>query len=236
MYQLYGAADRTSPPRAGPRRRHELLVERGLDGCRPRVTLALASRSRPLPKSRSLFLAFWTCCSSPYLGRFNICTQRGGGRTWPISAGLMLSKHDARKRYARLKSQQRRSSASENSNASSASARVTREGCSVARLGHQPSSQEKSRSDFDRLRKGLYVGRPDDPTLGMTSENAWNRGKTPPDLTCTSCTEPRTGPLPRAGDCTSWVHARPQTDRAPLRRTANSSRDGRHCVKFARAR
>src|SRR5713226_6608049 len=44
--------------------------------------------------------------------------------------------------------------------------------------------------------RGLYVGRPDDPTVGMTSENAWTGGKIPPDLTCTSCTGPRTGPLP----------------------------------------
>ncbi len=26
--------------------------------------------------------------------------------------------------------------------------------------------------------------------------NAWTGGKIPPDLTCTSCTGPRTGPLP----------------------------------------
>src|SRR6266850_3692122 len=35
-------------------------------------------------------------------------------------------------------------------------------------------------------------------------------GNTPSDLTCTSCTEPRTGPLLRRSS-----HARPQTDRAP---------------------
>ena len=27
---------------------------------------------------------------------------------------------------------------------------------------------------------GLYVGRPDDPTLGMTSKNAWKPGEDPP--------------------------------------------------------
>ncbi len=36
------------------------------------------------------------------------------------------------------------------------------------------------RSDFDRLRRGLYVGRPDDPTLGMTSENGLEPGEDTP--------------------------------------------------------
>src|SRR3989442_15481218 len=74
---------------------------------------------------------------------------------------------------------------------------------------------EKSRSDFDPLRQGLYVGRPDDPTVGVISENALERGEDTP--------RPDMYQLYRAADWTSSpapVIAQggapePQTDHAP---------------------
>src|SRR5712692_3938570 len=63
--------------------------------------------------------------------------------------------------------------------------------------------------------RGLYVGRPDDPTVGMTSENAWNGGRYPQTRHVPAVQSRGPDLSPRAGDCTSGAHARPQTDRAP---------------------
>jgi len=70
----------------------------------------------------------------------------------------------------------------------------------------------------------LYVRRPDDPTVAMTSANAWNGGKTPPDLTCTSCTDARTRPLSPRWSMRTGDDAGPQTDRALQRREPSAER------------
>src|SRR5216684_2129267 len=72
--------------------------------------------------------------------------------------------------------------------------------------------------------RGLYVGRPDDPTVGMTSENAWNGGRYPQTRHVPAVQGRGPDLSPRAGDCTSGAHARPQTDRAPPLTLAKKTR------------
>src|SRR6266849_3133612 len=48
--------------------------------------------------------------------------------------------------------------------------------------------------------RGFPFGRPDDPTLDRRARKAGPGGEIPPELICTSCTEPRTGALPRPDD------------------------------------
>src|SRR6266852_4645849 len=61
------------------------------------------------------------------------------------------------------------------------------------------------------------VGTPDDPTVGMTSENAWNGGRYPQTRHVPAVQGRGPDLSPRAGDCTSGAHARPQTDLHSLR-------------------
>src|SRR6266850_5680200 len=83
---------------------------------------------------------------------------------------------------------------------------------------------EKAEAISIACTRGLYVRRPDDPTVAMTSANAWNGGKTPPDLTCTSCTDARTRPLSPRWSMRTGDDAGPQTDRALQRREPSAER------------